>query len=138
MEVKEVLEQIQQQYKVWKQERDQEHIETHSLDVQQFLGSYMFDYAFSFKDDKDTLQTFVNGLYELESTLEMEITLDRFERIYENIDTLEEPHRTRRLSNLMSEMEREFKIPMINNEQFNRENIEVMELYWTISYARDL
>lgn len=35
-------------------------------------------------------------------------------------------------------MKKEFNIPMLNNEQFNRDNIEVMELYWTISYARDI
>ena len=138
MEVKELLEHIQQQYKVWKQERDQENLETHSLDKQQFLGAYMFDYAFKFKDDKDQLQTFVNRLYELEAALELGIAVDRFERIYENINMLEEPNRTFRLSKLMSEMEKEFNIPTINNEQFNRDNIEIMELYWTISYARDL
>ena len=138
MNVKESLEYIQQQYSAWKQERDREQIVTESLDVQQFLGSYMFDYAISFKDDKDNLHSFINGLYELGSALEMGIAVDRFERIYENINMLEEPNRTFRLSKLMSEMEKEFNIPMINNEQFNRENIEVMELYWTISYARDI
>lgn len=34
-------------------------------------------------------------------------------------------------------MEKEFNIPMLNNEQFNRDNIEIIEFYWTISYARD-
>lgn len=29
----------------------------------------------------------------------------------------------------MSMMEREFKIPMFNNETFNKENAEVVELY---------
>lgn len=58
--------------------------------------------------------------------------------MFEYLDLLEESFRTGRLSALMSEMAREFNIPMLNNEQFNRENIGVMELYWSISSARDL
>lgn len=138
MEVKQVLEQIKQHYKVWKQERDQERSTTDLMDIQNFLASFMYDYAYKFVDDANSLQTFINGLYELETIFEWNCSLDRFKRIYEQLDMLEEPNRTSRLSKLMSEMEREFNIPMINNEQFNRENIEVMELYWDISYARDI
>lgn len=138
MEVKQVLEQIQQHYKAWKQERDQEQSITDLMDIQNFLASFMYDYAYKFVGDVNSLHSFVNGLYELETVFEWDCSLDRFKRIYEQLDMLEEPHRTSRLSKLMSEMEREFNIPMLNNEQFNRENIEVMELYWDISYARDI
>lgn len=138
MEVKQVLEQIQQHYKAWKQERDQEQSITDLMDIQNFLASFMYDYAYKFVGDVNSLHSFVNGLYELETVFEWNCSLDRFKRIYEQLDMLEEPQRTSRLSKLMSEMEREFNIPMLNNEQFNRENIEVMELYWDISYARDI
>lgn len=57
---------------------------------------------------------------------------------FESIIGLREPTRTARLSMLMSRMEREFNIPMINNEQFNRDNVEVIKLYREISAARDL
>lgn len=30
----------------------------------------------------------------------------------------------------MSDMERLFNIPLFNNEEFNKANSEVMELYW--------
>lgn len=138
MEVKQVLEQIQQHYKAWKQERDQEQSTTDLMDIQNFLASYMYDYAHKFINEGNSLESFVNGLYELEVSFEWECSLDRFKRIYEQIDMMEEPRRTGRLSHLMTDMEREYSIPMLNNEQFNRENIEVMELYWDISVARDI
>lgn len=122
MEVKQVLEQIQQQYKAWKQERDQEQSITDLMDIQNFLASFMYDYAYKFVGDVNSLHSFVNGLYELETVFEWNCSLDRFKRIYEQLDMLEEPHRTSRLSKLMSEMERGFNIPMLNNEQFNRED----------------
>lgn len=136
MEVKQLLEDIQQHYKEWKLERDQVQTETHSDHVQAFLASFMFENADRFKGD--SLQTFVNGLYELEKDFERGITLDYFKRVYEQIESMEEPRRTNRLSMLMSEMERKFNIPMLNNEEFNRANSDVMNLYWDISYARDL
>lgn len=138
MEVNQALEHIQQHYKGWKFERDMEQSITDLMDIQNFLASFMYEYAKEFINDKNSLKTFINGLYGLEKVLGNICSLDRFKRIYEQLDMLEEPHRTSRLSKLMSEMEREFNIPMLNNEQFNRENIEVMELYWEISYARDL
>ncbi|KOY81243.1 hypothetical protein I6G82_02930 [Lysinibacillus macroides] len=138
MEVKELLTQIQQQYNAWKLERDQEEIVTDISDVQQFLAAYMYDYVIEFVKDVKNLQSFTVGIYELEKQFSLGVSLSRYKSIFEYLDLLEEPFRTGRLSALMSEMEREFNIPMLNNEQFNRENIGVMELYWSISSDRDL
>lgn len=138
MEVKQLLEDIQQQYQEWKFERDQEQTQTqtHSDHVQEFLASFMFEHAATFKGD--SLQTFVDGLYDLETTFLRGITIDYFKRAYERMDNLEEPRRTSNLSKIMTEMESRFNIPMLNNEEFNRANSDVMKVYWDISYARDL
>lgn len=136
MEVNQLLEDIQQQYQEWKFERDQEQTQTHSEHVQEFLASFMFEYASRLKGD--SLQVFVDGLYGLEITFLREITLDYFKRAYERMDSLEEPRRTSNLSKIMTEMESRFNIPMLNSEKFNRANSDVMNLYWDISYAIDL
>lgn len=138
MEVKQVLEQIQQQYKAWKQERDQEQTITDLMDIQNFLASYMYDYAHKFVNDKDSLQTFVNGLYGLEISFEYECSLDRFKRIYDNVSALKEPIRTKKLVQLMNAMESFYKIPMMNNEEYNKNNPHIIQLYREISAARDL
>lgn len=41
-------------------------------------------------------------------------------------------------TDLMNEMESCFKIPMINDEEYNSKNIDVIELYRTISNSRGL
>ena len=50
----------------------------------------------------------------------------------------EENIRTRniKLSSLMSKMEFDFQIPALNDEKYNQENKEVIELYREISNAR--
>lgn len=42
------------------------------------------------------------------------------------------------LSRLMTEMERSFNIPMVNDEEYNNSNKEVIELYREISNSRDI
>lgn len=58
----------------------------------------------------------------------------RFEQIVE----CAEPGRTRQLAVLMSEMEKEYNIPMLKNDAFNAANPEVIKLYREISLARTL
>lgn len=41
-----------------------------------------------------------------------------------------------KLAEIMTEMEREYHIPMINDEEYNKTHTEVMELYREISSAR--
>ena len=51
---------------------------------------------------------------------------------------LSEPRRTRVLSEIMTDMERAFRIPMLNSEQYNQTNSDVLALYKEISLARTL
>lgn len=138
MEVKQLLEQIQQHYEVWKQERDQEHVITEIDHVQEYLASQMYESAVIFRKDSDNLQSLVNGLYELESNFEKDCTFERCKRIFVNVSALKEPARTERLVGLMNYMEEYFKIPMMNNEEYNKENPHVIELYRAASAARNL
>lgn len=138
MEVKQLLEQIQQQYNEWKRERDQEQTITELQDVQQFLASYMYDYAITYKSNSDTLKRFIDGLYGLERVFERECSFDKFVRVYENVRTLKEPIRTEYLVKLMNDMEVYFKIPMLNNEEYNKKYPHVIHLYRAVSATRDI
>lgn len=138
MEVKQLLEQIQQQYNEWKRDRDQEQTITEIDHVQEYLAAQMYESAVIFRKDSNKLQTFVNGLYELESILITECTFDRFKRIYANVSALREPVRTELLVKMMNDMESYFKIPMMNNEEYNKKNPHVIELYRAASAARNL
>jgi len=58
----------------------------------------------------------------------------RFKEIMEhNSDTKDE-----RLANLMTDLERAYGIPALNDEEFNKKNPFVMSLYRTVSDARSL
>lgn len=41
-------------------------------------------------------------------------------------------------TDIMNDMEKEFDIPMLNDEDYNLKNAEVMELYREIANSRDL
>lgn len=47
-----------------------------------------------------------------------------------------EESKTERLSILMTDLEGAYSIPMLNNERFNKENKEVMQLYRAVEGAR--
>lgn len=58
----------------------------------------------------------------------------RFKEIMDhNSDTKDE-----RLAILMTDMERLYNIPALNNEEFNKENPFVIAMYRTVSEARSL
>lgn len=41
-----------------------------------------------------------------------------------------------RLANLMTDLEKAYDIPMVNNDEFNKANPHVMQLYSSVSDAR--
>lgn len=137
MEVKQLIEEIQQHYSEWKRERDLEGLQTHTNDVESYLASWIYDYGKALKEDAESLQAFVKGIDELEYELFKACELQNVQQIFENINNLIEPHRTRRLSDLMTSLERQYGIPMMNNEQFNQQHQELMTLYRSISAARE-
>lgn len=46
--------------------------------------------------------------------------------------------RDRRLANLMTDLERSYGIPALRNEEFEKENPFVMQLYRTVSEERSI
>lgn len=43
-----------------------------------------------------------------------------------------------RAADIMNDMEKEFDIPMVNNEEYNQRNTDVIELYREVANSRDL
>jgi hypothetical protein len=70
----------------------------------------------------------------------MNKTLKWFNNEYEKIlyCGLSDEQKDREFSGIMSEMEHEFKIPMIRDEAWERENRAVIALYRKISMSRKL
>lgn len=66
---------------------------------------------------------------------EMNTFTQRFNEICE---TQSEAVRDVRLATLMTDLEITYTIPMFNSEKFNSENIQLMQLYCTVSDARSL
>lgn len=67
-------------------------------------------------------------------------TLSWFNNEYEKIfySGLSDEQKDVEYKSLMSEMEYEFKIPMLRDEQWEKENRAVIALYHKISKSRDL
>lgn len=65
-------------------------------------------------------------------------TLKEINAEYEEIIQLKEPNRSRQLADLMGEMEREYKIPMIRSKAWENENRSVIAMYRKISLSRNL
>jgi len=63
-------------------------------------------------------------------------TLTDYRNIYYEIDKLKEPKRTLKLSELMTELEQVYNIPMLNNKVFNENNKALITLYQEISTSR--
>lgn len=69
----------------------------------------------------------------------MLMTIQGFETKYEEImRDPSVPQRESRLGELMTEMEGVFKIPMLKNTTWEKENPEVIELYRKVSDSRNL
>jgi len=64
-----------------------------------------------------------------------DLFLDNVKAKFEDENIRKDP---KKLSELMTEMEARYKIPMFNDEKFNRKYPEVIELYRKISSARNL
>ncbi|MEK4181754.1 hypothetical protein NSQ61_20135 [Aeribacillus sp. FSL K6-1121] len=63
-----------------------------------------------------------------------------FTKRFKNILSSKTPQSIKdaRLANLMSDLERAYNIPMLRNENFEKQNPFVMQLYRTVSEARDI
>ncbi|PAM94518.1 hypothetical protein B4N84_12240 [Flavobacterium sp. IR1] len=68
------------------------------------------------------------------------MSLTKLNKRYEELlkENLSEPIRTKKLSDLMTEMEGIYKIPMLRNEAWERDNRKVIALYRKISMSRDI
>lgn len=65
-------------------------------------------------------------------------TLPQINVAYEEIMQLSEPKKSHLLADLMSEMERDYKIPMVRSEAWEKENRVIIAMYRKLSISRDL
>jgi hypothetical protein len=67
-------------------------------------------------------------------------TLSQLNHAYEEIihGEAREPFRSRKLADLMDEMERSYKVPALRNEVWESQNRSVIALYRKISISRAL
>jgi hypothetical protein len=67
-------------------------------------------------------------------------TLSQINKDYEEIihGTIKEPSRSRKLANLMDEMERDYKVPAARNEAWESQNKTIIALFRKISMSRSL
>lgn len=63
-------------------------------------------------------------------------TLQRLKERFEEINKTDEPLRTRRLANLMSDLEKMYGIPALRNPEFELQNPKLMAFYRKVSAAR--
>lgn len=64
--------------------------------------------------------------------------LKEFENQFKEIIKCDDQRKDIRLSKLMTEMEREFGIPILKNEEWEKNNKSVVALYRKISMSRSL
>lgn len=70
----------------------------------------------------------------------MSNTLHYLNEIYESIlhSDLTDKEKNRQFARLMSDMEREFNIPILRNDQWEKQNKAVVALYRKISMSRNI
>lgn len=61
-----------------------------------------------------------------------------YQREYEKIIHADQPRKDILLVGLMTEMEKQFKIPVIRNEEWERENSKIMAMYRKLRITRTL
>ena len=61
-----------------------------------------------------------------------------YQREYERIIYADQPRKGILLTGLMTEMEKQFKIPTMRNEEWERENRKVRAMYRKLSITRTL
>lgn len=66
------------------------------------------------------------------TTGEMRIWTERFNQILGGAQCLKD----KRLAQLMTDLERAYSIPVLNNEEYNQKNPFVVQLYRAVSEAR--
>jgi hypothetical protein len=68
------------------------------------------------------------------------MSLTELNKRYEELlkENVSEPIRSKKLADLMTEMEGIYKIPMLRNEAWERDNRKVIALYRKISRSRDI
>lgn len=62
--------------------------------------------------------------------------LSEINKRYEEIMQSDDQNKCRHLADLMTEMERHYKIPMLQNEEWEKENKAVIAMYRKISMSR--
>lgn len=64
--------------------------------------------------------------------------IEYYEREFEYAMTFRKKIRAYKLANIMSDMERNFNIPMVTSPEFNQNHEDLIDLYLRISKARNL
>ena len=64
--------------------------------------------------------------------------LNEYRKQFYKIDAMEEPQRSLRLGQLMTELEKCYSIPMLSSQTFNKDNKAVMQLYKEVSSSRNI
>ena len=73
------------------------------------------------------------------TTGEMLIYTNRFNHIVNLPDDIaDQHHKDVSLAALMDDLEKMYRIPMMRNEEYEKEHPELMQLYRTVSMARSL
>ncbi|WP_336046758.1 hypothetical protein [Solibacillus ferritrahens] len=134
------LEEVKQRFNKWYSEN----ANVTQYGIEEYFTEVMYNEAVTLQRDYEAsaieIGEFVIALNDfIEEVLNStELLLASYERQFESACSMKEPTRSRFLSNIMDEMERKFKIPRQESNEFDAANPEVMALYSRVSSARDL
>ncbi|MGN7478058.1 hypothetical protein ACTHOQ_09385 [Solibacillus silvestris] len=137
-----MLEQIKKEFHKWLDTIDREGLNVSFDDAGDFINAHAVSFAIDMhfgNKSAEEIGAFMKSVFDyVQDEVHPVFELKQCRAIFNNIQQLPEPRRTIQLSKLMSDMERNFSIPMLNNEVFNAANVEVVSLYREVSNARDL
>ncbi|MFF5993537.1 hypothetical protein AAGS61_02130 [Lysinibacillus sp. KU-BSD001] len=134
-----MLTEIKKAYQIWLNEQEQQPSQE---DVENYFSSVQYQHLVDMQHSEASNEELGSFVRELNNHIENEvlgtIELENFRSLFKTIAGQIEPDRTRRLSSLMDAMQQRFRIPLLNNEAYNKANPEVINLFREISYARNL
>lgn len=134
-----MLSEIKRGYQMWLSEQEEQPSQE---EVENYFCSVQYRYLVDMQHAGASNEKIGSSVKALNNFIENEVLpvveLERCRGLYKIIAEQSEPDRTRRLSDLIDVMQRMFRIPLLNNEEYNKENPGVIKLYREISAARDI
>lgn len=142
LDIKQRIEGNKEVFFSWRRERDHEDVKTDRMEIEEYFANVMYADLVELHRIHNAsdfeIASYIRDMNDLVQSILEDLVLENYRNWFHQMDKMEEPNRTKRLSDLMDNMMSFYQIPLFNYEVFKEQHPEVFKLYSQISQARDL